>query len=63
MTLFINTLQPLLRTLQNCYKQFPQSLTVLSFAGDFNIHIDNAQTIMSKEIKTVLKTLDLAQQV
>jgi len=32
-----------------------------AIAGDFNIHIDNAENNMAKEIKTVLKTFDLTQ--
>ncbi|XP_051996155.1 uncharacterized protein LOC127653511 [Xyrauchen texanus] len=34
-----------------------------AIAGDFNIHIDNAENNMAKEIITVLKTFDLTQHV
>ncbi len=56
-----NTLQPLLKSSQNCYQWFPQSLTVLLLQG--YIHIDNAEIKTTKEIITVLNTFDLIQHV
>ncbi len=52
-----------MKSSQNCYQWFPQSLTVFAIAGDFNIHIDNAEIKTTKEILTVLNTFDLSQHV
>ncbi len=39
------------------------SLNCFAIAGDFNIHIDNAEIKTTKEIITVLNTFDLIQHV
>jgi len=47
-------------------EDFTELLSIISsefdcfaIAGDFNIHIDNAENNMAKEIITILKTFDL----
>ncbi len=54
-----NTLQPLLKSSQNYYQWFPFLFDCFAIAGDFNIHIDNAEIKTTKEIITDLNSFDL----
>ncbi len=58
-----NTLQPFVEEFTELLSMISSEFDCFTIAGDFNIHIDNAEIKTAKEILTVLNFFDLIQQV